>query len=581
MHAHSHRGFSFVELLIGCAVIALFFTGLFGAIQYSVKLIALSKAKSGALAIANERIEYIRSLIYADIGTISGIPSGAIPQNATSSLNSMLYHTRTLIEYVDAPDDGTGGADANGILADFKRAKIEVSWDVGYGTSSIFLVSDIVPSGIETTDGGGTLTVNVFDANVQPLSGIPVRIYNDTTTSTIDVTKSTNASGVAMFSGAPAAANYQITVTDTGYSTDGTHVATTSLPNPATPPVAIIEGAVSTMNFQVDELSDLTVRTVGPATYSTFVDTFADASLIASSTDTVVSAGSVVLSGAPGSYAGTGSVYATSTSDATLDAWSIATWSGTTTLLATIRVQVYHVTGTSTYTLIPEGDLPGNSVGFTTPTVDLSSLDAGTYDTLALGAVLATSDSNVTPELGEWGITYVTNEPTIPNIDFVLTGAKALGTDLLLVPIPKYEMAHTTGGTGEVTVTGLEWDVYDIALTSPGYDVSEACTSLPYSLLPGVVDTLTLTLVPSVSHSLRVEVVDSSGDPIPNASVTLSRPGFSDSDTTSVCGQVFFGSGVASEIDYELDIDASGYVDQTITGVSIDGASVLRVTLST
>ncbi len=575
------RGFSFVELLIGTAVIALFFGGLFGAIQYSVKVIALSKAKSGALAIANERIEYLRSLIYADVGTVSGIPSGAMPQNATTSLNSILYSTRTLIEYVDAPDDGVGGADANGILADFKRAKVEVSWDIGYGTTSMYLVSDIVPAGIETTDGGGTLTVNVFDADVQPLPGIPVRIYNDTTTSTIDVTKSTNASGVAMFSGAPAAANYQITVTDTGYSTDGTRMATTSLPNPATPPVAVIEGAVSTMNFQVDELSELTVRTVGPATYGTFADAFDDTTLVASTTDVVVSLGSVVLSGAPGSYASTGSLLSTSTSPASLDSWSIATWSGTTTLLATIRVQVYSVTGTSTYTLVPDTDLAGNSAGFTASTIDLTGIDASTYDTLALGAVLATSDTNVTPELGAWDVTYVTNEPTIPGIDFVLTGGKVLGTDLALVPIPKYDVAHATDGSGSVTIPDLEWDSYDVVLMSPGYDVSEACRSLPYSLSPGVVDTLTLTLVPSVAHSLRVEVVDGIGDPIPNASVTLSRSGFSDSDTASVCGQVFFGSGVSSNTDYEVEVEATGYIDQTITGVSIDGASILRVTLST
>lgn len=576
-----HRGFSFIELLIATAVIGLFFTGLFGAIQYSVKAIALSKAKSGAIAIANERIEYLRSLIYADIGTVSGIPNGSIPQNATTSLNNLLYSVRTLIEYVDAADDGLGGADANGILADFKRAKIEVSWDIGYGTTSISLISDIVPAGIETTDGGGTLTVNVFDADVQPLAGIPVRIYNDTTTSTIDVTKSTNALGVAMFSGAPAAANYQITVTDSGYSTDGTRIATTSLPNPATPPVAVIEGAVSTMNFQVDELSELTVRTVGPATYGTFADEFDDATLSVSTTDVVVGGGHVVLTGAPGSYAAIGTILSTSTSPASLDAWSIATWSGTTTLLATVRLQVYYVTGTSTYTLIPESDLPGNTAGFTSPTIDLASVNAGTYDKLALGATLATSDPNVTPELGGWDITYVTSEPAVSGIDFVLTGAKVVGTDLSLVPISKYEVAHVTDGAGEVTIPDLEWDSYSVTLATAGYDISGACPSLPYSLDPGVADTLTLTLVPSVPHSLRVEVVDSTGDPIPNASVALTRSGFSRSDTTSVCGQAFFNSGLSQQNDFQIEIEATGYSDQTVTGVSVDGATVYRVTLST
>ncbi len=574
------RGFTFVELLIGCAVITLFFGGLFGAVQYSVKLISVSKAKSGALAIANERLEYIRSLRYADVGTIAGIPNGAIPQSSTSTENNIVYTTRVLIEYIDSVDDGEGGLDSNGILADFKRAKIEVSWDIGYGTTSIYLVSDIVPAGIETTDGGGTLTVNVFDAQVAPLPGIPVRIYNDTTTSTIDVTKSTNIDGVAMFSGAPAAANYQITVTDTGYSTDGTRVATTSLPNPATSPVAVIEGAVSTMNFQVDELSDLTIRTVGQATYETFADNFTDNVLVASTSNVVVGGGGVVLAGGPGSYAASGHILSTSTTPVTLNAWSVATWSGTTTLLGTVTVRVYAVTGTSTYTLVSDVDLPGNSVGFTTRTIDISGIDIGTYGTLALGAELASSDVNVTPELGEWSIVSVSNEPSIPGIDFALTGNKVIGTDLLLVPIHKYEASHTTNGAGSVSLSQIEWDTYNVTLGTGGYTIREACPSLPFVLEPGVIDTLTLTLTSSVSHSLRVEVVDSAGDPIPNASVTLSRSGFGDTETSSVCGGVFFGSGVAQETDYQIEVSATGYIDQTLTGQSIDGATILRITLN-
>lgn len=578
-NGHLIRGLSFVETLIAIAVMGLFMAGLFGSIQYMVRLIGQTKVETSALAIANERIEYIRSLRYADIGTIAGIPSGTIPQNATTSLNGQTYYVRTLVQYIDAPDDGEGALDANGILADFKEAKVEVSWDIGYGTTSFYLVTRLAPPGIETTDGGGTLTVNVFDAGVQPLAGIPVRVYNDTTTSTIDVTKTTNASGVAMFSGAPAAANYQIVVTDTGYSTDGTQVATTSLPNPATPPVAVVEGAVSTMNFQVDELSDLTVRTVSPATYGTFTDTFSDSSLIATSSNVSLTGGAFLLSGAPGSYAPSGSVMSTSTTDASLDAWSIATWSGTTTLLASIHIHVYAVTGTSTYTLIPDADLPGNAVGFTNPTIDISSINPGTYDTLALGATLDTTDANVTPELGEWGITYVTNEPAVSNIDFTLRGAKTLGTDLSLQPIYKYEVNHDTGPGGEVDIPDLEWDSYSITLLTPGYDVSEACQSLPYGLDPGITDTLTLTLVPSVSDSLRVEVVDSDGNPIPNAEVTLSRSGFTDSETTSVCGGVFFNSGVASANDYDLLVEKAGYSDQTLAGVNISGPSTMRITL--
>ncbi len=573
-------GFSLVEVIIASAVIGLFFTGLFVGIQFSVKLIGTTKAKSGALAIANEHIEYARSLLYADIGTVAGIPSGNIPQNATTSLNGTGYSIRTLIQFVDAPDDGLGGLDDNGILADYKEVKVEVSWDIGYGTSSIFLVTDIVPPGIETTDGGGTLTVNVFDADVQPLSGASVRLYNDTTTSTIDVTRNTNASGIAMFSGAPAAANYQITVTDTEYSTDGTYSATTSNPNPTTPHVAVIEGAVSTMNFQIDQVSDLTVRTVGPATYGDFTDTFTDALLVNTQTDVAVGSGEVVLGGGAGSYLATGNFTATSTTPGALEEWNVAWWSGTTTLLATARIHIYAVSSGGTYTLIPDTDLPGNAVGFTSTLIDISSLDVSTYDSIALGATLATLDANETPSVSEWGITYTTNQPTIANIDFDIRGTKTIGTDAALAPIYKYSGTGDTGSTGSTTLTNLEWDVYEITLTTPGYDIADACSSLPYVLDPGVSDTLVLTLVGSVTNSLRVHVTDVSGNPLPDATVELSRSGFSDTEDASLCGQAFFNSGLVVQSDYELFVQAPGYADQTVTAVNVDGDSRATVVMN-
>ncbi len=576
---HNARGFTFVELLVVTAVVGLFFSGLFGAIQFSIKLIALTKAQSGALAIANERIEYIRSLTYADIGTQGGIPNGPIAQNATSSMNGLTYSERILIQYIDAPDDGLAALDSNGIVADYKEVKVEVSWDIGYGTSTIFLLTDIVPSGIETTAGGGTLTVNVFDADVLPLPGAEVHIYNNTTTTTIDTYRSTNSSGVAMFSGAPAAANYQITVTDTGYSTDQTYTATTSNPNPITSHVAVIEGAVSTMNFQIDELSDLTVRTRGEATYGTFADSFADSVLLASQVSVNVASGNVVLSGAPGSYVATGSIRSTSTAPGTLAEWNRVEWVATTTLLATLKVYVYSVTGTSTYTLISDSDLPGNSAGFNGTAVDISGLNVGTYPALALGADLATSDVNTTPILGSWSIIYTTSQPVIPSINFTLRGNKTIGTTVTAAPIYKYSQSHSSGGSGSVTISNLEWDVYDVTLTGPTYNIKDACPSLPYPLEPSTNSTLTLTLVPASAHTLRTYVTDASGNPITNATVALSRSGYSGTEDTSLCGQSFF-TGLTTASDYDLLVEAPGYSDHSLSSTTVDGQTVLNVTMT-
>lgn len=569
------RGFTFVELLVTAAVTALVFGGLMASVQLAVKLISTAKAKTGAISLATERLEYIRSLTYADIGTIAGIPSGPVPQQSTRSLNSITYHERVLIQYVDAPDDGLGAADDNGILADYKRAKVEYSWLGANGTNSIALLSDIAPPGIESTAGGGTLTVNVFDASVQPVQGAAVRVINTTTTSTIDTTQYTNASGVAFFPGAPAAAQYELIVTKAGYSTDSTHAATTSNPDPVTLPAAVLEGAVSTMNFQIDLLSELTVRTVEPATTDSFSDDFTDASLVGNMTDVSIAGGSVVLAGSPGSYVSSGTVFATTTEPASFDAWGVASWNVTVGADTTVLMRVYAVSG-GVYTLVDDADLIGNTAGFSGTSIDLSGLDSGTYPALALGATLETTNVSVTPELENWNLTYIIDEPPVSNVSFTLESTRVIGT----TPVFKYQEMHSTDVSGVVEIPDLEWGLYKVLLTSGAYDISEACSALPVPLEPDVEETLTLTLVPSSSRTLRASVLDSSGMPIIGATVEVSRPGFSDQADTSACGQVFFNGGLSDNGDYLIEVSAPGYVDQSLTDVGIHGDEVLVISLT-
>lgn len=575
-----NRGTSLIEVLVAAAIMVLIFGGLIAGFRYMLVLLADAKAQSTALAYANERLEYVHSLQYNSVGTVGGIPEGSIPQTATYVLNGITYYERMLIEYVDASEDGVGAGDTNGILADYKRVKVEYSWNNRGATSSIALVTNIVPPGIETTAGGGTLTVNVFDALVQPVDGAEVRIYNDTTTSTIDTTKLTDVGGVAMFAGAPAAANYQITVTKSDYSTDQTYSATATNTSPVTPHVAVIESAVSTMNFQIDELSDLTIETVNPPTTAHFEDFFADTSLIATTTLVDINGTEAILTGGAGSYAASGVVMATTTSPGTFDEWGYFNFNGTTTSSTSLIVRLYVPTGIDTYALIPDSDLAGNSVGFTSGPVDISALSTVTYPDLVLGATLQTSDANYTPQLGEWFLEYTVSETSVANVPFTLRGAKTIGTDASSSAVYKYEESHTTDGSGNITINDLEWDVYSLTLGTGLYDIKEACGGLPYSLDPGVTETLKLILESSVANSLRVHVKDAVGDPIIGADVTLSRTGYTGNDTTSVCGQTFFNSGLITETDYQVDVSAPGYTSEVVTDVTVDGASSIEITLS-
>lgn len=574
-----NRGMSLVEVVVASAVMLLVFGGLMAFFQTAIKLVGVTKARAGAVSLANERLEYIRSLSYNDVGTVNGIPSGNIPQNSTTTLNSVIYNERILIEYVDAPEDGVGAADSNGILADYKRVKIEYNWNNRGQAKTLSLISNIVPPGIESTAGGGTLTVNVFSAAAAPITGAAVRVFNDTATTTVDVTRYTNASGVAQFAGAPAAANYQITVTGTNMSTDQTYVASASNPNPITSPVAVVEGQVSTMNFQIDTLSDLLVHTVGLPVTNSVSDSFTDATQIGQSSNTIVSGGAVILFSSP-DYVSSGDVRATSTTPDNFASWDKANFTIDTPTNTSALVQVYSVSG-NTYTLVPDSDLAGNSTGFSTSTITLSGLSTTTYPSLALGATLSTSDASSTPSLLDWNIDYIVSEPPIGNIAFTMTGAKIIGTTASSTPVYKYQQNHSTNSSGELSLPNLEWDIYDIVLSGSSYIITEACKPLPYRLDPGVSETLKLTLEPAPTHSLHVYVVNTTGQPINGAAVTLSRVGFNVGATASICGQTIFDTGLSSATDYTVSVSASGYTDSSQSSISIIGNDTLVVTMNT
>ena len=583
--ATQSRGVSLVELIIVVAIIAIVFGGLFGTFQLMFKIVANSKAESGALALATERMEFIRLFDYYDLGTVGGIPEGTVPQNSTTTLNGISYNERVLIQYVDAPDDGSGAADSNSITADYKRVKVEYTWNIRGVDKSLTLVSNIVPPGIETLAGGGTLTINVFDADVQPVDDAVVHIYNDTGTSTIDVTVNTGPTGIANFPGAPALAGYQITVTKPGYSSAQTYSASSSNPNPNPAHVAVVEYAVTTMNFQIDELSDLTIRTIGEPTTSVFSDTFSNSALIASSSDVNIGSGEITLSGSPGSYAATGTAFATSTEPTTIDSWQSLDFNGTTTASSTYRIRLYSVSGSGTstvYTLVPDTALSGNSTGFTGGPVNITSVDPSTYPRLTLGVTLATDNNNETPILYDWELVHIENEPTISGVTFGITGNKTIGSDASLQPIYKFSDSATTNGSGEAAFTDLEFDLYDIVIDggAEGYNIKETYGVIPYDLDAGASDTLTMVLASHAAHTLRVSVVDIDDNPVGGADVRLQDGGFDQTLETSIYGQVFFNSGVASSSNYTLTVTASGFDQSVENNVTVTGNTERTVVLN-
>ncbi|NTV44392.1 MAG: carboxypeptidase regulatory-like domain-containing protein [Candidatus Yonathbacteria bacterium] len=572
----SKRGFTLINVLVGSALLLMVFMAVEGVFRLSVEIITDSKARIGALALAQESIEYTRSLPYTSVGTEGGIPAGNIPQEETVSLNGVTYTRRTTILYVDDSADGEDDEDENGITTDYKSVRVTIFWNMRGTERSVNLTTRLVPVGIETTTGGGTLVVRVADALLAPVQGAIVHIENDDTTPPVSMDAETNVSGRIMIPGAPSVGSYEVTVSKEGYTVAQTYAVSANLSDPVPGHVSILEGQSSVVSFQIDHVASATVHTYVPSVENSWEDTFSTGDLLSSMTYTVVSGGAVFLDENSEGHLPSGTSVSVDIVPAQLLAWKDMSWNEETPEGTSVRYSLF--TAGNGGELLPEAVLPGNLAGFTTSPVDLSGVPILTYPALRLVAHLETTDSSVTPGVLDWTVRYSEGPISVGGVPVMVRGQKTKGTDEGS-PVLLYESVLTTLGNGIVEIADLVWDMYtfNVPATS-GYDISDICPLQPQSIDPGTHANVDIMLVPHATHSLRVAIVDGDGASLPGATVTLSRGAYHHEETTSVCGQVFF-TGLSYAEDYHIDVSLGGYVSESVSGVAVNGTSTYGVTL--
>lgn len=583
------EGIGLIDVLVGAALMVIVFLGLFGIFKLSVNLVGVNRSKAEARALAQERMEYIRSLPYSEVGTEGGIPSGLLKQEETVSLNQTDYTRRTFIKYYDSPKDGTGDNDENGVTEDYKKVKVEMKWSFRNKEHSFSIVSNRVPPGIETTSGGGTLSIQVFDAQANPVSDAKIHIENPSTTPEVSLTAYTDEDGTLNFPGSPAGDGYRITVSRDGYSTAQTYSETESNPNPDPDHLRVVEGDRTQASFAIDVLSSKTIRTYKAADEGIFEDSFSDSTKIATSSDIELfpDLGEVRLaSSTDGGYKSEGYLYSTTTSPKYLNYWKQAQWSDQTATGTDIIYQLYYETATGT-ALVDGNDLLGNESGFVSSPVDLSGLSVSEYPNLMLYGQLSTSDASSTPKLLSWKIKYNAGPVPLPNIPFNMKGTKTIGTDSDGNPIYKYNKDLQTDSSAQKSINELEWDSYTINIDndSIGYDIAEACKPQPRFVSPGSSVTTELILEEHTNNSLLVAVSNPSGNLLKGASVQLynATTTYSNTKQTSDCGQTFFSGLGKGTIDggdaYKIEVSLSGYETKSLNKVEITGQTKTQVVL--
>lgn len=264
------KGFTLIESLVFLFIFALIATTFFQTYIVTTRAIIASKNRLGATALANQRMEIIRSIDYTSIGTkhwngtawVYGIPAGDLIEEEDVSVNTTLYHVDTFVQYVDDTLDNQSPTDT--IPTDYKRVRVTVSWGSRSADETIALFGNFSPNGIESASSGGVLSINVLNAAGVGVSGANVRIQR--ASASIDTTATTDSSGNITLPGTPAGSQaYTITVSKSGYYGANTFPAyPTTAYNPVDVHATVVANVLNQHSIVMDREASIKLSTEDP-----------------------------------------------------------------------------------------------------------------------------------------------------------------------------------------------------------------------------------------------------------------------------------------------------------------------------
>jgi len=259
MNASITRGFTLVETIVASAVLVTLFLSVSIIVQVAVRSIGDARLRSDATQLAEVRLEMARNLPYDSVGTVGGIPPGSLQASEAVTVNGMQYTVETAVLYIDDAFDGQAPTDI--LPSDYKRVRVSVTWSGPFASKApVVLLTDVAPKGIETTIGGGSLSILVFNSQGVPITNATVHIEASTVTPPVSMNALTDTYGRVMLPGAPVCTScYQISATKAGYTTDRTH-GTTEVANPYKPHVSVLQSRVSEVSFAIDTMASITLK---------------------------------------------------------------------------------------------------------------------------------------------------------------------------------------------------------------------------------------------------------------------------------------------------------------------------------
>jgi len=142
-----------------------------------------------------------------------------------------------------------------------------------------------------------------------------------------------------------------------------------------------------------------------------------------------------------------------------------------------------------------------------------------TQITLSIDRLAQMDFSSVAPSCG-----------AVANANVQMTGAKLIAT---LPGVTKNDRWFSTGGSGAISFSDVEWDNYTITASSGTHSLAGVAPLSPVAITPGLTQTIQLIMMPRSAKEVMVTVKDAgTGLPITDAEVTLDLGGATTSLTT-------------------------------------------------
>lgn len=257
------KGFTLIEILVALAIFALVAAGIFLTYGNILEVIQRSRSRAAATTVLNQQIEIIRNLQYDDIGIDGGLPAGLIPYQKTIVREGLAYLVTAYVRAVDDPYDGfVGGSPSDTAPSDYKIVELEVSCPTCAFFSPARYTTWFAPENLEASAPNGSLFINVFDANGQPVADADITVINNQLNPSVTINDTSNSSGTLKLVDVPTSTNgYEIMVSKQSYSSAQTYTpGEPGNPNPIKPHSTVVFQEITEISFAIDRLAGMLLK---------------------------------------------------------------------------------------------------------------------------------------------------------------------------------------------------------------------------------------------------------------------------------------------------------------------------------